>query len=194
MSVPPEELYRRDERAVLHQGAICQFSPIPWFEPPPLWILRNIDWEQGVTELWQWESLGDAFRREERAENVILAAKVRTVIVLSNDAEARHSGLKEVAVAPVYTLDRQNPADYRFIDRLIKGELTDSYYLPRTHLLPEMGEAYINFRKIQPHRRDFLAPRKLNVSLSQAGVQELLNSYIRYLQISFTDTPGPRRG
>jgi hypothetical protein len=181
--VQPEHLYRRVNQVSLHQGAICGFSPVAWFEPPPLWVLREIDWDYRSAELWQWEELSDAFSRAHREEWIAVSAKVRTVIVLSNDAESRNRGVKELVVAPVYTLDRQEPRDRNMIRAMIEGMRPESYFLPRTPLLPTMGDAYINFRKVHPMHRDFLEPRRLPVSLSQQGTREVLDSYARYLQL-----------
>ena len=175
-------LYQWDSRTILHRGAIFQYRPIFWLAPP-LWILRNYQWTPPRSAyIYTSAELGDAFGRgnEDNQEDVIARAKVRYIVILSNDIEARKPQFKELIVAPIYTVDSQvHRPD--FIEALRQGKYPDLFYLPADPTVPEMVESYIDFRKVQALSKGFLAEGKLDICFSSQAIKAILYQYRKYL-------------
>ena len=172
------QLYEQDTSQSIHRGAICAYRPVFWIEPP-LWLLRDIDWHQQQAWLHKWQSRKDAFRGTHIQEEVLANAKVRRVVVLSNDKEIRR--LKEYLVAPVYSID---PKRHRseILEKYRTHRAPHIFYLHRDPNHSEMPESYINLRKIHLLHKGFLsADSKLDLTLTPQAIRMLLQRYKRYL-------------
>lgn len=175
-------LYQRDLYPILHRGAIFQYRPIFWLDPP-LWILRHQRWTPPRSAgIYAPSELHDAFRRgiEDNQEDVVARAKVRYIVILSNDVEARKSQFKELIVAPIYTVD---PQVHRpdFLEALRQGRYPDLFYLPPDPAFPQMVESYVDFRKVQALSKGFLTEGKLDVCFSSPAIKAILYRYREYL-------------
>ena len=174
-------LYQRDTIGAIHRGAICAYCPIFWLEPP-LWLLRNIDWNPPRhADLYRWDERSDAFRGEHVEEEVVASAKVRYLVILSNDHEIQK--FTTLLVAPTYTTDPDRHST--FLDRLRRNEIPHLFHLGEDPGYPEMRECYIDFRKIQLLHKDFLTEdSKSGISLTDKALSALLERYRRYLLIA----------
>lgn len=175
-------LYQRDLRSILHRGAIFQYRPIFWLDPP-LWILRNHQWTPPRSaSIYARSELRDAFRRgiEDNQEDVIARAKVRYIVILSNDLEARKPQFKEVIIAPIYTIDPQAHRP-RFLETVRQGKYPDLFYLPADPTFHQMVESYIDFRKVQALSKGFLSEGKLDICFSPQAIKAILYRYREYL-------------
>lgn len=176
-------LFRPDPSDDLSQGSIYRYRPVIWLEPP-LWLVRETRWTEPVrARLQRWDQVSDAFRRGEQQnqEDVLARAKVRFVIVLSNDIEAGAPEVHQVKVAPTYTLHPDSPAAQQ--DAVRHNQLIHTFYLPRDNQYPHLGECYINFRLVRPLHKGFLdQSNKLEVSLTRDMMDAILESYIGYLR------------
>jgi hypothetical protein len=178
-------LYTRDSQNVVHRGAIYKFRPIPWLHSP-LFILRNIRWTPiRQADMYSQTERADAFRlaSEGNEEHVMARAKLRYIIVLSNDNECRQSMHKEVVVCPIYSLDpRSERRD--FLATLQTDGYPNLFYLMRDPAFPEVGEAYLNFRATQAVHKEFLSQdSKLGECLTAAGVKAILQRYHLYMVV-----------
>jgi len=175
-------LYQHDPRPILHRGAIFQYRPIFWLNPP-LWVLRNHRWTPPRSvDIYAPSELRDAFSRgiEDNQEDVIARAKVRYIVILSNDVEARKPQFKEVIVAPIYTLDPQVHR-HDFLEALRQGRYPDLFYLPADPTFPQMVESYIDLRKVQALSKGFLTEGKLDICFSLQAIKAILYRYREYL-------------
>ena len=165
------------------RGEIYRFRPVAWLKWP-LWIVRNIQWGTPAwADLYPQGDLRDCFRRAEHGneEDVVARAKVRSVVVLSNDTEAASPRLKEVIVAPTYTITPDKP-DRQLVERLRAGKAPGCFYLPPDPDFPEIVECYLDLRKVQPLHKDFLLSQyRLPFRLSRVAMAAILNRYKTYL-------------
>ena len=168
---------------VIRRGQIYRFRPVVWLKPP-LWIVRNIQWGSPTwANLCRQVDLSDSFRRADdgNEEDVVARAKVRGVVVLSNDTEAASPKLKEIIVAPTYTITSEKPKQ-EFIDRLRAGAVPGCFYLPRDAAFPDTVECYLDLRKVQPLHKEFLLSQyRLPVRLTANAVAAILDRYKTYL-------------
>lgn len=174
-------LYERDTQTTLHRGAVYKYRPIFWLEPP-LWILRGIQWTPPRhASLHEWRELRDAFRLgSEHEEDVVARAKVRFVVVLSRDFEARDPRFDKVIVAPTYSLD---PARHKpgFLERVRRNEHPELHYLASDPGYPGVGECYIDFRQVQSLHKHFLNEGKLEIAFTPEAIKAILYRYKQYL-------------
>lgn len=174
--------YRDDQESILHRGAIFQYRPIFWLEPP-LWLLRDHQWTPPRrAAIYAPSELQDAFRRgsENNQEDVIARAKRRYVIILSNDVEAQEPKFREVVIAPTYTVDPDRHSR-SFLSRLRQGQYSSLFYLPADSNFPQVAESYIDFRKVQSLNKKFLTEGKLDICLSTRVIKAILYRYREYL-------------
>lgn len=175
-------LYQHDPRPILHRGAIFQYRPIFWLDPP-LWILRNHRWTPPRSaDIYTRRELSDAFRRgiEDNQENVIARAKVRYIVILSNDVEARKHQFKELIVAPIYRVDPQVHR-HDFLETLRQGKYPNLFYLPADPAFTQMVESYIDLRKVQALSKGFLDEGRLDICFSLQAIKAILYRYRVYL-------------
>jgi hypothetical protein len=175
-------LYEQDRQTAMHRGAIYQYRPIFWLEPP-LWLLRDIKWTPPRrAAVHGWNELFNAFRLHEQdnQEDVIARAKIRYVVILSSDFEAQRRQFKQVIVAPTYTLD---PAEHRqsFLTRVRNNQYPSLFYLPPDPNYPEMGECYIDFREVQLLHKEFLREGKLDITFTTKAIKAAIYRYTQYL-------------
>jgi len=178
----PQSLYHHDTQTDMHRGAIYKYRPIFWLKPP-LWLLRNIHWTPPRSaDVYKRGELSNAFRlrEEHNQEDVIARAKIRYVVILSNDSEAQKPGFKAVIVVPTYTVDptRHRPS---FLEGLRNMETPFLFYLPLDPSCPEMGECYINFREVRLLHKEFLQDGKLDITFTPQGIKAILHRYKQYL-------------
>ena len=178
-------LYRRDSRRTIHRGAIYRFRPVFWLEPP-LYILRHIQWvSPRHADLYRRAELQNDFKVAEfgNEENVVARAKVRSVVVLSNDYEANDPNVKELIIAPAYTLKPEMTPES--LKRLRQNQHPVTFYLPHDPGFPELPEGYVVYRNIQPLKKGFLtAKMKYSFSLTPRAMEALLERYRNYLSVS----------
>jgi len=178
-----QQLYEVDSRTDPHRGAIYEYRPIPWLEPP-LFLLRNLRFgNPGHAAVYRGDAVGDAFRRDdqERQEHIIASAKVRFVVVISSDVEAGRSELRSVLIVPAYTFRAKSPS--AFISQVKQCVSPYAFYLPEDPDHPDFAECYLDFRKVQPLHKGFLNDGKLNCCLAPMVVKAVLHRYRQYLLI-----------
>jgi hypothetical protein len=174
--------YEIDNNPMMHRGAIYEFRPVFWLRPP-LWILRNLKVSTpGRADVYRWDELAGAFRsfEEEHEEDVVARAKIRYVVILSNNRETQNQAFKSVLVAPLYTLkvEKLSEAKLKFIR---SNSYPNLYYLPTDSSFPASRERYIDFRRIQLLDKQFLREGKVNFTLTHAVTKSILQSYKKYL-------------
>jgi hypothetical protein len=173
--------YQEDRYDRMHHGAIYEYRPVFWLEPP-LWILRDYDWSlPHSVNFYQETDLPNPFRRgsEGNEEDVIARAKRRHVIILSNNFDIQHPAVKEVIVAPMYTLHLDKSPT--FIEAVRQNEVPRLFYLPAHRDFPEARECYVDFLQVRALNKRFLVKGKLGFCLSQESLYALLERYNRYL-------------
>jgi hypothetical protein len=178
----PQSLYHHDTQTDVHRGAIYKYRPIFWLKPP-LWLLRNIHWAPPRSaDIYERGELPDAFRlgEQDNQEDVIARAKIRYVVILSNDFEAQKPQFKDVIVVPTYTVDPTRHSS-PFLDGLRKMEYPSLFYLPPDPSYPEMGECYIDFREARLLRKEFLQDGKLDITFTSQAIKAILHRYKQYL-------------
>ncbi|NLE46280.1 MAG: hypothetical protein GX620_16295 [Chloroflexi bacterium] len=181
--MPVGSLYCADENPAPHRGAVYQYRPVPWLEPP-LWLVRDVHWSPPRrATIFQTGEVRDAFRRadQEHQEDVMTRAKQRFVVVLSADPELGKRNLKEVMVAPAYTFHETHPPT--FVEAVRMSRLPYTFYLPDDPSHPEIAECYLDFRQVQPLHREFLTDGKLNVCLAPTTVKAVLQRFRQYLRV-----------
>jgi hypothetical protein len=105
-------------------------------------------------------------------------AKVRFVIVVSPNYEARLPDFSDVLVAPTYTFHADKP---EFAELVRNDEYPGLFYLAEDPEYPDMKECFINLRMIQVLNKGFLNEGKLPYKLSEFGVKAVLQKYKQYL-------------
>ena len=176
--------YELDSSTIIHRGAIYQYRPIFCLEPP-LWILRNEQWTlPRSASIYPQNELRDAFRRniEDNQENVIARAKIRFVVVMSNDYECAKRQFGEVVVVPAYTLDPVTHST-EFLDKTRNNRVPSMFYLPSDPSFPQVAESYLDFRKVQTLDKGFLQEGKLGLSLTRWVTTAAIEQYRRYLTL-----------
>jgi hypothetical protein len=177
----PLSLFAKDTKTTIHRGAIYKYRPIFWVSPP-LWVLREVEWSPPRhAAVHRWEELRDAFRlsSQENQEQIVASAKVRYIVVLSNEFEANEKKFKDVVVAPTYSI---HPEKHRqqFLKGLREGRYPDLFYLPADPDYPELGECYIDFRNVQLLNKSFMKDGKLDVAFTSTAIKAILHRYKQY--------------
>lgn len=148
-------IFESDDLLLPRQGTVFEFRPVFWIEPP-ITIVRDINYISRRAWIYresEWPT--DAFRRgsENNQENVIARAKIRYVVILSPDHEAAAVNIRELIVAPIYSLGGTR---LDIAERIKTGEWPDRIYLETDQQFPDLGESFINFRQVQPMQKDLL--------------------------------------
>ena len=178
-------MYQEDINSDMHQGAIYEYRPFFWLEPPLL-IVRDIQWlrgGRGQGDIIAADQLTDAFRRAQsqgNQEDVLAKAKVRHIIILSKNKFAQREQERVVLVAPTYTLD-SNRHRLRFIDGLREERYPYLHYLPEHPDFSQTKESYVDLREITSIHKDFLQEGKLDFCLRSTSVARLLERYQQLL-------------
>jgi hypothetical protein len=177
----PISPFYEDDLSKMHRGAIYEFRPISWLEPP-LWIARNR--YRGQATIHKWEGLHNAFRQgmEENQEEILAKAKLRYVATVSSENRIAQERLSLILVAPFYTLQVEklkagNP--YR-LEGLRNNHFPNIHYLPPDRLLGDR-EMVIYFEQIRHIHRGFLKDRKCGVSLTSDFVDSMFFRYSKFL-------------
>lgn len=178
-------IYVQDPQQQVHRGAIYSYRPVPWLEPPPLWLVRDVQFgaSPSYARVYDCDALHDAFRRRiaDNQEDVLARAKRRFVVVLSPDVETERRAVHDLVVAPAYTLhEGNNPVRIQAIrDRTSPH----TFYLPSDPSYPDVGECYLDFRQIQSVHRKWLEQKdcKLTICLAPWAVKAILARLKRYL-------------
>ncbi len=197
--MPASSLYQRERTTEIHRGAIFQYRPVFWLQSP-LVIVRDIRWQTrppGSADVYQRQELQDDFKRqnEDNEEDVLTRAKVRSIVVLSNDIEIEKA--TEVVVVPTYSLDvNKNPERVnRIREALLNNAIPYYHYLPRDMAFPDTHECYINFQQVRPLHKSFLGNGKLEVALTPKATKAILYRFIEYWRIDISDeTPANKSG
>lgn len=178
-------MYQQDSNNAMHQGAIYEYRPFFWLEPPLL-IIRNLQWTgsgRANGNIIAADQLPDAFRRKQSQDNqedVMARAKMRHIIILSKNKFTQRKQERVVLIAPTYTLDssRHRP---QFIDGLREERYPYLHYLPEHPAFPQSRESYIDLREITSVHKEFLADGKLDFCLQPTSVSRLLHRYQQLL-------------
>ena len=178
-------MYQQDSNNEMHQGAIYEYRPFFWLEPPLL-VVRNLQWTSGGRangDIIAADQLPDTFRRtqsQDNQEDVVARAKVRHIIILSKNKFVQREQERVVLVAPTYTLDsnRHRP---KFIDGLREERYPYLHYLPEHPNFPQSRECYIDLREITSVHKDFLVDGKLDFCLQSSSLTRLLHRYQQLL-------------
>lgn len=177
-------LYRDDDQPTLHRGAICKFVPVCWL-PHPLWLVRD-PWEDHSARYARLLRYGDyaakaAFSQphESHEEDVIARAKLRFVVILSDDAEAQRPGFRDLIVVPAYTIHAEWPAQR--VAKIRTNSYFHLFYLLADPAYPEVGECFLDFRAVTSLDKGFLRDAKLPFACTDAVTKALLVRYLRYL-------------
>lgn len=178
-------IYVEDAQQQVHRGAIYSYRPVPWLEPPPLWLVRDADFgsPSPYARLCR-DTVHDAFRLGKAADNqeyVLAKAKKRFLIVLSPDVEAKRGGVHQLVVAPAYTLhEERNP---QRAQEIRAHSSPHTFYLRADPSYPDVGECYLDFRQVQPIHRKWLEVDKLGICLTSWAVKAVLFRFKSYLLI-----------
>lgn len=181
----PEDFYQQDTRHEIHQGAIYEYRPFFWLDPP-LYLLRNFTKPRsrnhpGHATVLLADHQHDAFAvgDQENQEDVRAVAKARFLIVLSNDNYLRRPENKDILVAPIFSYsDDYHERFARTHQRRINGELEGEIYLPpkvengRTVL----KEGYIKLKQAKTIKKDFLDSGKLHVCVTKPALGDIVTS------------------
>ncbi len=174
-------LYIRDSVNRIHRGAIFRFSPFFWSKHP-LWITRISKWvEPRRLTLHPESELHDAFQvvEDKNEEHIIVKAKRRYLIVVSNENENKNPKISEVLVAPIYSIDGKSNSS-EMIEMAINNP--SKFYLPYDSNFSEIKDSFVDLRKIRLHDKKYL-DKKLNFSINETGIKALLNRYIDYISM-----------
>lgn len=175
--------YQTDSNPDIHRGAIYEFRPVMWLKPP-LWIAEVINFgNPGSANLHNWSNSPDRFFHsyaDEHKEYVLATAKIRHIIVLSNQKELRMPSFKQILVVPLYTLR----SDKSWYEPIQSNQKVDTFYLPPHDDDKDMRERFANFLEIHRINRDFLdTEKKLPYCLTQKAINALLKKYQNYLSL-----------
>jgi hypothetical protein len=175
-------LYRQDPSETPHCGAIYKYRPVFWLNPP-LWCLRNIQWTQKPPEasLRKAEELPNAFslRVQDNEEDVMARAKIRHIVVLSQDAYAQNPGFDDVIIVPSYTL---KPTQLDTTEERVRNnEFPNVFYLARDPNFPQMGECFLDFSEVRSLHKEFLQEGKLDVAFTPVATKAIIQRYIEFL-------------
>lgn len=113
---------------------------------------------------------------------MIARAKIRFVVILSNDFECDRRQFKQVIVAPTYTLD-PNTHPPEFLERVRNHRFPSQFYLPTETTFPDVTESYIDFRQVQALDKEFLQEGKLRFHLTRWAITAAIEHYRRYLAL-----------
>lgn len=186
----PEFFYTQDEKSNIHQGAIYEYRPFFWLDPP-LYLLRNVNrpitgsYPGSATVLLESEQ-SDAFRQgeSENQEDVLAIAKRRFVIVLSRDSYLSRQRNKDILVAPIFSFKDRHYEDHpSFVDRIKNGNVPGRVYLPAFIDVgqTQLKEGLIDVRQAKTIKRDFLDDGKLNICVTETALKNIVLSFITLL-------------
>ena len=112
-------------------------------------------------------------------EDVLARAKKRFIIVMSPDYEIAR--LKEILVAPIYTLDGKDKTPEKIE---IYKKVPSLFYLEYDANYPEIKRSFIDFKQIRPLHKDFfLQTSKLRFSFDIMAMDAILNRFMDYMSI-----------
>jgi hypothetical protein len=173
-------LYQKDINTEPHRGAIYEFRPVFWLEPP-LWILRDVRLSPPrQANIYPENEVQNAFRliNQNNEEDIMARAKKRPVVILSSDLDI--SSHNNLVVAPIYSLsDKSNKG---VVERIRNSEYPEYFYLPKDIKYPNLEEGYINFRKVFTIHKGFLEKGKLYITFTSETIKAILYRYLNYLR------------
>jgi len=131
------------------------YAVVPFGLREPIWVITP-QFSQRVATLQTLDRVPQAFRdaRKDNTEFILGEAKLRPVLVLSRNQVCQHSGIREVFVAPVYTLD-QDVVNSERIERIRSDSDVSKFYLPKQTPYME-NESYASFSALQTIAKDLL--------------------------------------
>ena len=162
-------------RVPMRQGAVYAGVPVFWI-PGHVEILRPHtanDWL--AISAKPWREVGDRFRLGDGVERVIVHAKARPVVVVSNDADLRRS--QPLRVIPMYSY-REGSFAERERAAIEAGDLPHMLHVkPRGTL----REGYLNLREACSVPHEFFADAEHLADLDALSVATLLRHYATYI-------------
>jgi hypothetical protein len=175
--------YQANPDPDIQRGAIYEFRPVMWLKPP-LWIAEGIQFgNPGSADLYNWSNHSQRFfhsHDKKHQEYVLADAKVRPVIVLSNERELRVSSFSRILVAPLYTLRPEN----RWYKTIRDNKKPEAFYLPPYEDDSDQRERFADFLQIHRMDRRFLeSGNKFSYGLTTTATNALLKKYKNYLSL-----------
>ncbi len=162
-------------RAGLRQGAVYAAAPVFWL-PEDLQILRppgRPDW--GDTRGEPWTGVRDRFRLGDRVERVVVHAKMRPVVVVSNAAELR--GRDPVRAVPLYSYNPGSLAERRRAE-IAAGSVPHALHV---RAAGQLREGWVNLREAALIPRAFLDDGEHVGDLDALSLATLLRHHATYI-------------
>jgi len=106
-------------------------------------------------------------------------------LVLSRNQVCQHSGIREVFVAPVYTLD-QDVVNSERIERIRSDSDVSKFYLPKQTPYME-NESYASFSALQTIAKDLLVIDNKRAQLSDQRLRKMLEMFAMFFSTQFVD-------
>jgi hypothetical protein len=160
------------------------YAVVPFRLREPIWVIIP-QFSQRRATLQTLDRMPQAFRdvRKDNTEFILGEAKLRPVLVLSRNQVCQHHGIREVFVAPVYTLD-QDVANSERIERIRRDADVSKFYLPKQP--PYMdNESYANFSALQTIAKDLLVVENKRARLSDQRLRKMYELFATFLSTQF---------
>jgi len=160
------------------------YAVVPFGLREPIWVI-NPQFSQRRATLQTLSRMPRAFRdvRKNNTEFILGEAKLRPVLVLSRNQVCQHPGIREVFVAPVYTLD-QDVATSERIDRIRRDGDVSKFYLPKYTPYME-NESYASFSALQTIAKDLLVVENKRAQLSNQRLRKMCEMFALFLSTQF---------
>lgn len=162
------------------------YAVVPFGLREPIWVITP-QFSQRVATLQTLDRVPQAFRdaRKDKTEFILGEAKLRPVLVLSRNQVCQHSGIREVFVAPVYTLD-QDVVNSERIERIRSDADVSKFYLPKQ--IPYMeNESYASFSALQTIAKELLVIDNKRARLSDQRLRKMLEMFAMFFSTQFVD-------
>jgi len=166
------------------------YAVVPFGLREPIWVITP-QFAQRRATLQTLDRTPQAFRdaRKDNTEFILDEAKLRPVLVLSRNQVCQHPGIREVFVAPVYTLDQDVP-DSEWIERIRRDADVSKFYLPKQPPYME-NESYASFSALKTIAKDLLVLENKRARLSTQRLITMCKMFAMFLSTQFV---GVRRG
>lgn len=160
------------------------YAVVPFGLREPIWVITP-QFNQRRATLQTLNRMPQAFRdaRKDNTEFILGEAKLRPILVLSRNQVCQHPGIREIFIAPVYTLD-QDAATSEYIDRIKRDADYSKFYLPQHH--PYMvNESYASFSALQTITKDLLVLENKRARLSDQRLRKMSDMFALFLSSQF---------
>jgi len=159
------------------------YAVVPFGLREPIWIIRP-QFSQRYATLQTLDKMPQAFKDKKRdnTEFILNEAKLRPVLVLSRNKVCQHRSIREVFIAPIYTLDQD--ADEEWIERIRQDDDVSKFYLPKQP--PYMkNESYASFSALQKIAKELLDVENKSARLSTKRLRKMCDMFAMFLSTQF---------